>query len=388
MDNEDATPGGPGADSAGIAWQGREEHPLDRDLAELNLDVYAETGSVLNGWFPLVPSQLERVGIAPERLVDPQSGFYARVYAHNEHGYALVLRGTDEGQDWHSNLRQGVGLKDAQYDRAVEVSTAARNAFGDNLVLTGHSLGGGLAALGALRTGVPAVTFNAAGIHNRTLHTFGIDEDVRQFAANSGHIRRYTVENDVLTVLQEHALQTRLLLPSAIGYRIRLQDPDPLSLFERIVPGRGLLHGVEAHSMETVLRALDLPERVQHPSHPVTLLQQSLRGLRSLQEAPTYPNLSLESLANTATFLAARAKECGLSRIDHLAASDDGSRLFAIQGSRADPAQRRVTVDAASAACTPAAQSATALREMPTELQQAHLVPRIDWQQAHHVLGH
>jgi hypothetical protein len=52
-----------------------------------------------------------------------------------------------------------------QYDVAHLVAEAAIRKFGlSNLVLTGHSLGGGLASYAAARTGARAVVFNSAGV--------------------------------------------------------------------------------------------------------------------------------------------------------------------------------------------------------------------------------
>ena len=331
---------------------GREPDPMDLALARLSHDVYETTGSSLDGWDPVSSARLEASGIAPERSSDPETGFHARIYQHREHGFALVLRGTDEARDWVSNLRQGVGLGDLQYRQAVSLAISARSAFGDELVIVGHSLGGGLASIASLRTGVPAVTFNAAGVHDRTLDHYGITRDARHRAAETGQVRRYTVDNEILTSLQEHALQTRGILPDAIGHRIRLSDPEPLSIFDRLATHRRLSHALETHSMDSVLRALEAPPRPEGRSQAATaLIARSIQAIHQLDDLRRNSNVPGLGLVNVAVFVAARARESGMDRIDHMACSEDGTRLFAIQGPRGDPAQHRVGADVRAAAC-------------------------------------
>ncbi|MBO7942079.1 DUF2974 domain-containing protein, partial [Streptomyces sp. S9] len=105
------------------------------------------------------------------------SGFLARIYG-DEHGhYVVAFSGTDEGKDWLTNFRQGLGFEDAQYNQAIALAREAKVAFGDEVVITGHSLGGGLAGVASISSGIPAVTFNASGVHDKTLERIGIDAD-------------------------------------------------------------------------------------------------------------------------------------------------------------------------------------------------------------------
>jgi len=63
--------------------------------------------------------------------------------------------------------------------------------------MTGHSLGGGLAALAALETNRPAVTFNAAGVNGFT--------QVLELTLNGWYSNRtvnYSVEGDHVTDFQ------------------------------------------------------------------------------------------------------------------------------------------------------------------------------------------
>src|SRR5690606_29140056 len=96
-----------------------------------------------------------------------------------EDEYVLVFRGTDDDvfagvwNDWINNVDQARGQFAPQYLAAMElaVDLIDLTAFSpNNLIATGHSLGGGLASAAAVVAGIPADTFNAAGLHLDTLY--------------------------------------------------------------------------------------------------------------------------------------------------------------------------------------------------------------------------
>lgn len=154
---------------------------------------------------------------------------------------------------------------------ATKLAQKADEAFGDQLAITGHSLGGGLAAASSLATGAPAVTFNAAGLHDNTIERLGLDPDaVRSELERGDQIRRYAVDHEILTALQERNLLTRGLLPDAVGHKIELPDPEPLSGWKRPVPGSSLKHGLELHGMDAVLESQQQAARdsISNPAHP------------------------------------------------------------------------------------------------------------------------
>src|SRR5690606_26550090 len=162
---------------------------------------------------------------------------------------------------------------------------------------------------------------------------------------------------EILTHLQEDSIPLKWAMPDAPGHEIVLPDPDPLSFFERLVPGRMLMHRVDLHYIEAVMEAQDLAQlraRERNPAlaprtigdfdgTPNRLLRDAVTGL-AVQRGP----LGLadnERFLNTAAGVAARARQDGLGRIDHVLASTDGRRVFAVQGGLHDPAHRRSQVD-------------------------------------------
>src|SRR3546814_265606 len=195
------------------------------------------------------------VGIDPALLHDAMTGFDASLYRDASGAVVVAYAGSDEWQDWPHNFRQGLGLEDVQYDQAIALADEAKRAFGDDVILTGQSLGGGLAAAASMANEIPAVTFNAAGVHDRTLERHGFDADVLKREAEQGLIRSYRVESEILTHLQEDSIPLKWAMPDAPGHEIVLPDPDPLSFFERLVPGRMLMQRTDLPFIETVMES-------------------------------------------------------------------------------------------------------------------------------------
>lgn len=215
-----------GAETASFNTQlrGTEPQAMDARMAAMADDVYDPASRGVDGWSRLGPAALEAAGIAPEALEDRTTGLRAAMYTDGEGHYALAFAGSNDVPDWLSNLTQGLGLDAAQYKQAIALAKDARLAFGDELAITGHSLGGGLAAAAALAVDSPAVTFNAAGVSSSTLRDAGLDPRAARVAAADGQVRRYAVDGEILTGVQEDVPLLRAL-PDAPGHKIELRAP-------------------------------------------------------------------------------------------------------------------------------------------------------------------
>jgi hypothetical protein len=370
---------------------GQQPHAVDRVLSRLIQDNYdvadARRGDPLpesslpGTWTRMDDAAVRAAGIDPTLLHDAKTGFDASLYRDASGAVVVAYAGSDEFQDWPHNFRQGLGFQDAQYDEAIALAQEAKRAFGDNVILTGQSLGGGLAAAASMANEVPAVTFNAAGVHDKTLERYGFDADVLKQEAEQGLIRSYRVENEILTHLQEDSIPLKWAMPDAPGHEIVLPDPDPLSFFERLVPGKMLMHRVDLHFIEAVMEAQDLAQlQVRERSagiHARAIGDADSTSSRLLDNAVgslagQRGELGLEDnerFFNVAAGVAARARLDGLERIDHVLASSGGDRVFAVQGNLHDPAHRRSQVDLDQASRVPAQQSASQLREQDAQQQ-------------------
>ncbi|MBB6256334.1 hypothetical protein FHT05_000881 [Xanthomonas arboricola] len=345
------------------SMRGQQPQPEDRQFPAVLQDLYAtasqrreggaETFAPLpNGWTRMDDSTLQRAGIDPGLLHDAKSGFDAAFYRNEQGQVVLGFCGTDEGKDWKHNLGQGLGFDDAQYASAIQLGSQAKQAFGDQVVISGHSLGGGLAAASAMVNDIPAVTYNAAGVNDRTLERQGLDASAAKEYASSELIRGYHVKNEILTHLQEDSIPLKWAMPNAAGHQIELPEPDPLSFGQRLVPGRMLMHRMDLHGMDSVMKAQEMQSPGQAQGAGSQLFNDAVVRLDGQRE-----RLGLRddtAFLNTAASVAARASSDGLQRIDHLVPNRDGDSLIAVQGRMDDPAHLRSHVQTASAANEPA----------------------------------
>lgn len=354
---------------------------IDLTLARMAQDVYRsddrQRGEVA-GWTPLTDEQFRRVGIDPALRTNAASGFDADIYTDGNGRYALAYRGTDAGKDWATNLGQGLGFETSQYNQAMALARQSKVAFGEDLVITGHSLGGGLAAVGAAATDTPAVTFNAAGVKDKTLERVGLDPDAIRQQAENGQMRRYAVDNEILTGLQERNIVTRHLMPDAIGNKIELPDPDPLSFWQNLNPVKSIKHSVEMHGMDAVIRAQErafghgIGENglMSHPDHAFN--RQYQRMFDQLQPQLEERGIGIREAQNAAGMLALEAQRTGVVP-DRVTLSANGDRVFAVQGNQPET-QRYAQIELQTGMQTPLVETS---RQSVALLQQNQGQPTI-----------
>jgi hypothetical protein len=200
---------------------------------------------------------LNSLGIDKDDLKIPNSNFRAAVFqrenppfSKEEAGYVVVFKGTSPGstEDWQNDFRQGLNVDSSYYKAAVELGNSIGKKVGTppqvNVSFAGHSLGGGLASAAATTAGLPANTFNAAGLHPATVKRYGGELN------NQKAINAYNVEGDPLTKLQEDGV-LGIGLPRAVGE----SDKVPRAL-EDVTPPKGKDDDY-FHSMPVVIRAIE-----------------------------------------------------------------------------------------------------------------------------------
>lgn len=169
---------------------------------------------------------------------DPKTGFRAvalKPVDASDKRTIVAFAGSDEGRDWDDNLLQGAGITPKQYKQAVDFTNKWKASDGNNVILTGHSLGGGLASYASIKTDLRATAVNSAPL---ALNHIGFNPlDARR-------ITQYYVPGEVLTT--ENIANNTDIRP---GWGIPVQGKD--SIFDpRSV--------VSNHSLDHV--APDIPE--------------------------------------------------------------------------------------------------------------------------------
>ena len=119
------------------------------------------------------------------------------------------------------------------------------------LVITGQSLGGGLATIAGAATGADTYTFNAAGVHEWTFK----DQDIS--SENTKHIQSYYSNKDILNIVQNNRTILAALLASSkcsllsfLGSGIFLTNSVPQVSGQRIGLDTDASDWLSAHSLE------------------------------------------------------------------------------------------------------------------------------------------
>lgn len=249
----------------------------DRDMAMLAAAPYATADgspSILPpGYSAASDADLAALGLARSDLV-PDMNVYRTTGADGQPHYVLSFRGTELGagkgtaaKDIGTDLWQGAGGDSEPYRRGIAVARTM-SASGESMEITGHSKGGGQAAAASAATGEEATTFNAAGVHHRTLDRAGVSQANRDAAVDN--IRAYNNPNDPLNGAQDDrgAILTALGLGAGYlnpfaGLGVGLLAADgalPPALGTRIETplGRDQAPGMGAgHSIDTMINTMN-----------------------------------------------------------------------------------------------------------------------------------
>ena len=141
------------------------------------------------------------------RVVDavntPRTGFQAVVLKPldpNDDRVIVSYAGSNDRQDWITNFRQAGGETPTQYRQAVDLARKYQNKYGDRMILTGHSLGGGLASYASLQTGLRATAVNAAPLAPNNL---GGNPFFNPRVAQNPRITQYYVPGEALTEIDQ-----------------------------------------------------------------------------------------------------------------------------------------------------------------------------------------
>lgn len=138
------------------------------ELAAFSRFAYEDTANLTDpAIYPArIPSGFVRIPVNS----DTANGFYAAAFRNALTGQVVIaIRGTNDTQDWlTANPSFGSGQIPAQFDQAMaflaDVKERVPGLTDSQIIITGHSLGGGLAAMMSVATGIDAAAFDAPKI--------------------------------------------------------------------------------------------------------------------------------------------------------------------------------------------------------------------------------
>lgn len=209
----------------------------------VNSDVYGSTGAPWLGALDIQrvsQSEIDQtLGNVPMdqqiKLSNANNGFSSGLYHDSDLGTNLFSnRGSVDMASGITNISHGASDPQTQYQNAADIAVPIYNYTGGNVIFTGHSLGGGLAALEALKvdnvlnsndnitayanTNVSAITYNAAGLTIGDMSSYGI-----KLSDAPEHVVNYRMPGELLTGLQENPVTAAvepLLWPASLALNL------------------------------------------------------------------------------------------------------------------------------------------------------------------------
>jgi RHS repeat-associated protein len=208
------------------------QEPTPAEAARMAAHVYGDKkDNILTGGWRV--SQRD-FGIQLQNKNGLKSLVYERVVEGKVTEYTYATAGTEASwQDVGADVKQPLGIS-RQYASAVKNAEKLSEAVGETeLTFTGHSLGGGEAALNALVTDRKAITFNAAGVGDITKI---LDGSMKTSFKSEKNIIAFILSTDPLNIIQNHTA-----LPNVNGKRHYLLPRDGASIYN-------------GHSMDNILK--------------------------------------------------------------------------------------------------------------------------------------
>ncbi|SLH69528.1 Extracellular phospholipase A1 precursor [Mycobacteroides abscessus subsp. massiliense] len=234
-------------------------------MAQMVQHVYDPSQALPPGWSQVGSTQVEQLtGINPDTVA---SGLHVGVFTDGNGHYVSAFAGAQNQIDQAVVVVEETGGNPAQYQDAVQVVAGLVQHFGaENVAATGHSMGGGEAAAGALQNGTSAITFEAQGLSPGYLQSVGINPDAAFAQAANGQIQHYFTQGEFATLLQREIPFVNGL-PNAPGLNYALPWVDEAGNVSAVGPPD------QAHNIAVVIKGL-----IQTQVPPQLMFTQPLPG--------------------------------------------------------------------------------------------------------------
>jgi hypothetical protein len=229
-------------------------------MAQLVQRVYDPTQPLPAGWSQLSSAQVEQLSaVNPDtHPMAVASGVHVGVFTDGAGHYVGGFAGAENQFDDAAVVVEEVGGNPPQYQMAVQVMNGLLNNFGaGNVAATGHSMGGGEAAAGALNNGTTAITFESQGLSPGYLQSLGIDPQATFVQASDGQVQHYFVQGEFATALQrEIPLVNGLPNAPGLNYALPFVTTDPVTGVTSISPVAPI---DQAHNIAAVIDSIAQP---------------------------------------------------------------------------------------------------------------------------------
>ena len=113
---------------------------------------------------------------------DPElSNMENKVFVSRETGKpSIAYRGSTTATDWIGNLKLGLGFKDPEVEKRVQLADKVKAKYGEVDTIYGHSRGGLVAERAGEKTGAKVITYNKAVVPSDIFKTIRPEQtDVR-----------------------------------------------------------------------------------------------------------------------------------------------------------------------------------------------------------------
>ncbi len=147
------------------------------ELARLSDDTYAQyppkkpPSPPPVGWSIVSNDALEAKGVSPDQMDKARAVMYETPDDWpGGKKTVLAFRGTADLEDGIVDHDQAMALETRQYRAATGLGQDVRKGFGNDVLVTGHSLGGGKAQAAGATGGLRGMMFNSAGLHPDTVN--------------------------------------------------------------------------------------------------------------------------------------------------------------------------------------------------------------------------
>ncbi|PNU18644.1 hypothetical protein C2E25_16615 [Geothermobacter hydrogeniphilus] len=256
---------------ASLAVYDDKQYPWPADWKHVEQDVAVDQSRLMKALEAFLPMGTAVIKAAPL----PGIGFHAAVYRKPDGVIVVAFEGTKVGQldDLATDLSQ-LKTVPLQYRLGEVVAQRIINAHpGEHVVLTGHSLGGGIAQYAAARLGQEAVVFNSAGLFSPALKS--IADGGNLASAKITHVVTQGVAVDTNTITYLHNVVRTKELISKYGAQLGATY---------VLPIRTTESGLSLHKMARLYKAIAAVAQVgERPStaHSIIVVVDSSGSMSS-----------------------------------------------------------------------------------------------------------